>query len=113
MEAWSMFMLRVSAGEWPSFRFFEEDISVSGDPGDDPEAAALCMNFIVKSLDETPFGVSGAMLGSDVMDEEQRELGQSTEAGGLHDVFQRYASPDFLTLVDFVAGDMLGNGKES
>jgi hypothetical protein len=43
-------------------RFFDEELSVSV-PGDEAaEAAALCMNFIVRSLDETPFGVSAAMM---------------------------------------------------
>ena len=43
-------------------RFFDEVAAESGVPADDPEAAALCMNFIVKSLEETPLGVSGAMV---------------------------------------------------
>jgi hypothetical protein len=45
-----------------NLRFFDDCDAESGVPADDPEAAALCMNFIVKSLDETPLGVSGAMM---------------------------------------------------
>lgn len=36
---------------------------MSAEP-DDPEAAALCINFMVRSLEETPRGVSDAMMTS-------------------------------------------------
>ena len=42
-------------------RFLEDGASLSGVEG--AEFTALCMNFIDNSLDETAFGVSGAMAG--------------------------------------------------
>lgn len=65
IDAWSISASNLfCAAAWcPSFRFFAECASESV-PGDEAveEAAALCMNFMVRSLEETPFGVSGAML---------------------------------------------------
>jgi hypothetical protein len=52
--------MRPAAGECPSFRFFAEFVSTSGE--EFAEATARCMNFMVRSLDETPLGVSGAMV---------------------------------------------------
>lgn len=54
--------MRPSEGDSPSLRFFAECVSESGEPVDDAEAAALCMNFMVRSLEETALGVSGAMV---------------------------------------------------
>lgn len=56
-------MLSLPAGDpWFNFLFFAELPSESGDAGVEFDAIALCMNFIVSSLEETPFGVSGAMM---------------------------------------------------
>lgn len=53
--------IRPLVGEWSSFRFLEEGVLLSGEDAADEDAAARCMNFIVKSLDETALGVSGAI----------------------------------------------------
>lgn len=52
---------RLSEGEWPSLRFFDECVSEL-DPAGDEEAAARCMNFIVRSREEILFGVSGGAM---------------------------------------------------
>lgn len=54
--------IRPGAGDCSSFLFFTDGASESVDPADDVDAAARCINFIVRSLDETPLGVSGAMV---------------------------------------------------
>ncbi len=57
-------MLSLPAGDpWSTFLFFAEFGSDSGEAVVEFDAIALCMNFIVSSLDETPLGVSGAMAG--------------------------------------------------
>ena len=53
--------MRPGAGDLSSFLFFE-GASESGDAFDEAEAAARCMNFMVKSLDEIALGVSGAIM---------------------------------------------------
>ena len=46
-----------------TFRLLEEGASLAGEL-DDAEAAARCMNFIVRSFEETPRGVSADMVGN-------------------------------------------------
>ena len=61
IAAWSIFMLSLpSLEEWSSLRFFEDCEPESGVAGE-VDAAALCINFMVSSLDETPLGGSGAI----------------------------------------------------
>ena len=48
------------AGEWKVLRFFEDGASLSGVLA--AEATARCINFIDRSRDEAPFGVSGAAM---------------------------------------------------
>jgi hypothetical protein len=52
---------------------FGEGSSGVGDDGVGVEAAALCMNFIVKSLDDIALGVvAGVLEGLDIMGRDER-----------------------------------------